>query len=183
MDNEERNPTLLQADSAYTAGRLDEALRLYTEALALEPALAWAHSRVGAILAQQGDKEGAEDALSRAIALDPNLPQAHSNLGNLYYARGDYEQAVAKYKSAIALDPSAALYHENLHAAYKKMGKLSEAVGELKQAHRLEREGAKADVKHRFQNARKGLTRRSGCLTFVVLLIIVAVVGMVISYV
>jgi len=175
MDNEEPNLLVTQADSAYTNGRLSDALLLYREALQANPELAWAHSRVGAILAQLGDDQAAETALSRAIELDPALPQAHSNLGNLYYAHGEYEKAVSKYKDAVALSPTTALYHENLHAAYKKMGKLAEAVSALKQAHRLNRESVKTEAKERFRSAQQGVKGRVGCLTVILLPILVAV--------
>lgn len=165
MDNQKMETLLKEADSLYQKARLDAALTAYQAVLAEDDTIAWAHSRMGAILAQMGDLEGAEKALLRAIELDPKLPQAHSNLGNIYYARGDYEGALRKYKEAVALDSHNPTYHENLHAAYKKLGKLSEAVAALKQAHRLERELGKEEARAKMAAMKQKLSNGPrGCL-------------------
>lgn len=161
-----------EADDLYAAAHLQEALRTYKAVLTEDDSIAWAHSRVGAILAQLGDLDGAEEALRRAIEHDPKLPQAHSNIGNICYARGDYEAALAKYKEAVALDANNATFHENLHAAYKKLGKVTEAVAALKQAHRLDRDQAKAETKAKLASMKQNLSRRRGCLGFTTLLVL-----------
>lgn len=165
MNRDELDALIEEANQLYEMGKLNDALEGYRDALAVDPTRAWAHSRVGAILAQLGDEAGAEDALKQAIELDPTLPQAHSNLGNIYYARGQYDAALAKYKEAVALSPNTAVFHENLHAAYKKLGKVTDAVGALKQAHRLEREETKAEAKAKLEKVKKGVRGRFGCLS------------------
>lgn len=166
MDTQERPTMITEADTFYVEGRLDEALALYRQALAENNQLAWAHSRIGAILAQQNQLEEAESALLSAIELDPALPQAHSNLGNIYYARGQYTEALAKYKEAVALDPDNPTFHQNLHAVYKRLGKVSEAIAALKQSHKLGRNQAQAKAQEqRAEMRRTGKGR--GCLPFV----------------
>lgn len=165
---------IAEADALYAEGKMKEALATYKEACEQDADRAWVHNRIGAILAQQGDLQGAEQALARALELDPKLPQAHSNLGNIFYARADFEAALAKYKDAVALSPNTPIYHENLHAAYKKLGKLSDAVVALKAAHRLEREHSKAEAKERFQNVRQSVKGRMGCLSVLSLLTLAA---------
>lgn len=164
MENQELAARLKEADALYADAKMEAALKLYRAVLAEDDSIAWAHSRVGAILAQFNDLEGAEQALLRAIELDPMLPQAHSNLGNIYYARGQYEAALTKYKEAVAIDKSNPTFHENLHAAYKKLGKLSEAVAALKQAHRLERENARAEAKAKMSAMKETFGKGRGCL-------------------
>lgn len=176
MTREELDALIDEANELYEMGKLNDALEGYRDALSIDPARAWAHSRVGAILAQMGDETGAEEALQKAIELDPALPQAHSNLGNIYYSRGDYEAAMTKYKEAVALSPNTPVFHENLHAAYKKLGRVTDAVTALKQAHRLEREETKADAKAKFQKAKKGFRGRLGCLTALGLLAVTGTV-------
>lgn len=182
MENQDLTLRIKEADALYTNAHLDAALNAYQAILAEDDAIAWAHSRVGAILAQMNDLEGAEQSLMRAIELDPTLPQAHSNLGNLFYARRDYESALAKYKEAVALDPHNPTFHENLHAAYKKLGKLSDAVGALKQAHRLDRDQAKAEAKAKMSSMKQTIGKGRGCLgsvmtTFVALSILLALLS------
>jgi tetratricopeptide (TPR) repeat protein len=174
MEQEVVTELTAKADRLYTEGKLLEARSAYQSLLDADPELAWAHSRVGAILAQLGDEAGAEAALEKALGLDPKLAQAHSNLGNIYYGRGEYDSALAKYQEAAHLNPDNPVFHENLHAAYKKLGKLSEAVTALKQAHKLGREAAKTEAKERFQSIRK---KRLGCLgTSLIAIISLAVV-------
>lgn len=164
MDQQELDTQIQQADALYQAGKLEAALEQYRAILAHDDTVAWAHSRVGAILAQRNDLDGAEQAFLHAIARNPKLPQAHSNLGNIYYGRGDYEAALAKYKEAVALDSTNPTFHENLHAAYKKLGKYTEAVASLKQSHRVARAQAKEEAKDHMDNMKKGMFKRKGCL-------------------
>lgn len=172
MDNETTTPLVAEADAMYANGRTEEALEAYRAAVAEDPTLAWAYSRIGGILAQRGDLDGSEAALTKALELDPELPQAHSNLGNLHYTRGNYEEAATQYRAAIALDPENPIYHENLHAAYKRLKKYQEAVAALKQAHRLQRDSAKGAAKAELDKRTSGLKRKLGCLSTLALLTI-----------
>jgi Flp pilus assembly protein TadD len=163
-----------QADTYYREGQLEAALQAYQSILEQDPDHAWAHSRIGAIMAQWNRVDEAEAALRRAIELDPKLAQAHSNLGNIFYVRGQYEAALQKYQEAVALNPENPIFHQNLHAALKKLGRLSEAVAALKQAHRLDRQQSKEEARAKFQQSRRQIQRRLGCLpaTFILLLLI-----------
>lgn len=176
MEHKDLDAIISEADSLYSHGRLNEALDAYHDALDRDSNSAWAHSRVGAILAQKGDLAGAEQALRKSIELDPSLPQAHSNLGNVHYARGEYDAALDKYQEAISLSPTTAVYHENLHAAYKKLGKLGDAVIALKQAHRLEREGSKAEAKNRIETVKQRVKGRVGCLPVLITLVAIPLI-------
>lgn len=172
METEEIKQLLEQADRHYKDGRLEQALEAYEAITEAEPADAWAHARIGAIMAQWERLDEAEAALTRAIELDPKLAQAHSNLGNIYYVRGDYQGALQKYKDAIAINPDNPVFHQNLHAANKKLGNLSDAVSALKRSHKLERQAAKDDAKTQFNDAKRKMKRRFGCLPATLLLLI-----------
>jgi Flp pilus assembly protein TadD len=153
-----------QADTCYKEGRLEAALQAYQSILEHDSNHAWAHSRIGAIMAQWDRVDEAEAALRKAIELDPKLAQAHSNLGNIFYVRGEYEAALQKYQDAVALNPENPIFHQNLHAALKKLGRLSEAVAALKQAHRLDRQQAKEEARAKFRQSSRQIQRRLGCL-------------------
>lgn len=170
MENETTTSLVAKADALYAEGQIDEALETYRAAVAEDESQAWAYSRIGGILAQRGDLEGSEAALTKALELDPDLPQAHSNLGNLYYTRGNYEEAAVQYRAAIALHPENPIYHENLHAAYKRMKKYSEAVAALKQAHRLQRDSARGAAKEEVEKRTSVLKRKLGCLSTLAIL-------------
>lgn len=167
MEQEQLTVRLAEADTFYARGRMDEALAAYQSIIAEDDTVAWAHSRVGGIMAQRGNLEAAEQALNRALELDPELPQAHSNLGNIHYTRGQYEQAVACYKEAARLDPDNPIYYENQHAAFKKMKRLSDAVAVLKRAHKLSRQAKQSPGeagKESTGGDSLGPRRRLGCL-------------------
>lgn len=150
---------LAEADQQYELGDLRKARTLYEQALARDPGAAYAHSRLGAISAQQGDLDGARESLERALELDPKLAAAHSNLGNILYTRGDHEGALQKYQQAATLDPANPVFQDNLHAAYKKLGRLTDAVAAYKQARSLDRQAARDEAKERMAVAKK----RMGC--------------------
>lgn len=173
MENQELATRIKQADALYQEARLEAALEIYQDVLDQDESIAWAHSRIGAILAQLNDLDAAERSLLRAIELDPQLPQAHSNLGNVYYARGEFEAALTKYKDAVALDSTNPTFHENLHAAYKKLGRLSDAVGALKQAHRLDRDLGKAEAKAKMTAMKERISKR-GCFGTVTTILVIS---------
>lgn len=182
MENQDLTLRIKEADALYTNAHMDAALKAYQAILTEDDTIAWVHSRIGAVLAQMNDLEGAERSLKRALELDPTLPQAHSNLGNIFYARGDYDSALAKYREAVALDQNNPTFHENLHAAYKKLGKLGDAVSALKQAHRLDREQAKAEAKAKMSTMKRTIGIGRGCLgsvmtIFVMLTVLIALLS------
>lgn len=179
MEDQAMNQLIAEADRLYTENRLEDALDLYTDVIQQDPTIAWAYSRIGAILAQTGKPESAEAALMKAVELDPTLPQAHSNLGNLHYAKGEYQEALTRYQNAALLDPNNPIFQENLHAAYKKLRKYSEAVSALKRAHKLAREAAKAGKRGETRVSSRYLPRGSGCLGRTLMIAIVLIVGLV----
>jgi tetratricopeptide (TPR) repeat protein len=150
---------LAEADALYVRYEFDAALELYRTVLTLDENQAWAHNRIGGILAQKGVLDEAEEALTRALELDPSLAAAHSNLGNVYYTRGNYHAALDRYREALKLEPENGIFHENLHAAYKKLGRVTEAVHHLKRSHAIKREQTKAEARVQL----KGIKQKTGC--------------------
>jgi tetratricopeptide (TPR) repeat protein len=171
METKEIQQLQEDADGLYKEGRLERALDLYQEIVATEPGDAWAHGRIGAIMAQWERLDEAEAALRQALELDPKLSQVQSNLGNIFYARGDYQAALEKYQQAIAINPDNPIFHANMHAAYKKLGKISDAVASLKRSHKLDRQAVKEDAKAQFTATSQRLKRRMGCLPATLLIL------------
>jgi tetratricopeptide (TPR) repeat protein len=80
--------------------RLEQAIALYREALALDPELAIAWNGLSLAFRQQGDLDAAIEAGRRLIELEPDDPLSHTNLSILYQRRGmipeaEEEKAVA----------------------------------------------------------------------------------------
>jgi tetratricopeptide (TPR) repeat protein/SAM-dependent methyltransferase len=123
-----------QAVGHHQAGRLDDAIALYRQAIALKPDLAAAHNNLGSALSEQGKFEEAEAGYRRALALQPGQAEAHNNLGTVLYEREALDDAVACYRAALAIEPGYAEALDNLGAALTRQGKLDEAAESFRQA-------------------------------------------------
>jgi tetratricopeptide (TPR) repeat protein len=143
---------LQQADDLYTRGDLGGAYLLYQETLALNPGCVPALSRLGAICAQQGRLDEAEEYLQAALSFDSRYAPALSNLGNVFYQRSHFEMALKLYRQAADLDSDNPVYLTNMHAAYKRLGQHAQAVKALKQASRAR--------KKQLQDANRAQARR-----------------------
>jgi uncharacterized protein (TIGR02466 family) len=115
-------------------GRLDEAEASYTQAIALKPDYAEAHSNLGNTLKELGRLDEAEASYTQAIALKPDYAEAHCNLGNTLQELGRLGEAEASYTQAIALKPGYAEAHCNLGATLQELGRLDEAEASYAQA-------------------------------------------------
>jgi tetratricopeptide (TPR) repeat protein len=91
-----------------------EAIRLYREAIALEPSLAPAYAGLAralmytALNPQQPaprDFTAAKEAAERAIALDPTLAEAHAVLGQIAFQSWRWKEAELAFQQARASDP------------------------------------------------------------------------------
>lgn len=77
----------------FVAGRLDEAVAGYREALAADPQLAIAWNGLAMVLERQGDLDGAITAAQRLAELDPDDALAHTSLSRFYQRKGWIERA------------------------------------------------------------------------------------------
>jgi len=99
---------------------MDEAERLYGEAIGLDPWLAIAYTNLGNIRFRRGDEAEAESLYRRALELEPSQPEAQYNLGYLMLHRGRATDAITYFEGAIASDPQFADAHFNLAMAYEE---------------------------------------------------------------
>jgi predicted O-linked N-acetylglucosamine transferase (SPINDLY family) len=97
----------------HRAGRLDDAERLYREALGLVSEQADALHYLGVLAHQRGDHAGALGLIGRALAVAPRDPDIHANRGEVLRALGRMAEAKTAYESALALAPGhpAALFN------------------------------------------------------------------------
>jgi tetratricopeptide (TPR) repeat protein len=80
-------------DEARLSGRLDEALTLYTKALAIQPKWTEGWWNVGAILYEKDRYPEARDAFRNVVALDPQRGTAWGLLGLCEFQTREYERA------------------------------------------------------------------------------------------
>ena len=109
-------------------GRLDEAMTLWKQAVALKPDYPDAHFNLGNALKDQGRLESAATSYRKALAIKPAFVGAHNNLGLTLHEQGKLEGAVASYRNALMLKPDFAVAHNNLGLALQDQGKFEEAV-------------------------------------------------------
>lgn len=110
----------------------EEALRAYSEAIALSPTGPQSHifysNRAAASLSLKRYTEAVDDA-RRSIALQPTFGKAHARLGQALYFERDYEGAVQAYEEALRYEDTAdsAVTWTYLAKAKAKLEKLQAA--------------------------------------------------------
>jgi tetratricopeptide (TPR) repeat protein len=106
--------------AAIRNGKLEEASRLFTEAIAARPGDAGL--RLGAGLAEhlQGREEQARKVLEDALRLDPKLTAASLLLGDIVYRQGEVDSAIRIYEVALAFAPNDPQLQSKLEAWRKE---------------------------------------------------------------
>jgi len=131
----------------FTPGSMEQARRLYEEAITLEPEAAFAYHMLGSthfLILSFGtskspdkDMQRAFELAQKAIALNDSYGDPHSLLGFLYCLNRQYEKAVDEAEKAIAINPNSADARRNMAVIYNYVGKREEAINLAKQAIRL----------------------------------------------
>lgn len=130
----------------HKAGRIPEAIDLYTEVLRLDPDQPYALHLLGEIAHRAGKNERAVELIERAVTLMPDLAEAYNNLGTAYQALGRLGEAEASYRRAIELKPSLLIAGSNLGAVLKAQGNVEEARRQLERVLTLDPRAAEACV-------------------------------------
>ena len=92
-DSEAADRLIAEGNRAENDGRLEDARRLYRQALAAAPGYAAAHLNLGIVLEGLGDAESAIRSYETALACDSGNPFASYNLGKLLHTRGNTADA------------------------------------------------------------------------------------------
>jgi tetratricopeptide (TPR) repeat protein len=100
---------LARARQAARSGRFDEAIQVYTAAIASSPESPFLYRELAAIERQRGNADAALEHFRRAAALDPSDAGSLVQIGELLEARGELAGAEQAYTGALALDPNAAV--------------------------------------------------------------------------
>jgi len=113
---------------------LNDAIREYEAAIALNPNYARAHNALGNLYKDLGRVDEQIQEYKIALTINPDFAEAHFNLGNLYKDLGRVDEQIQEYKIALTINPDFAEAHYNLGVAYVEQGRLSEAIHEFEQA-------------------------------------------------
>ena len=126
------------------AGRFDEAVEQYHEALRLKPDDAETHNNLGGTLQRLGRIAEAVDEYHEALRLKPNYAAAHNNLGNTLAQMGRMDEAIAEFQQVVRLDPPYLKARVNLGHALALVGRVDEAIAQEQEVLRLDPENAAA---------------------------------------
>lgn len=121
-----------KGNAAINAKDYDEAVRCYTEALALVPEGPESHvyhsNRAAAYCYQKKYQEAADDC-EACIGLCPDYVKAHARLGLALFFLERYEDSVAAYERALELEPDNKANQDSLRQARNKLRKVSTSTG------------------------------------------------------
>ncbi|MGC1522897.1 MAG: tetratricopeptide repeat protein, partial [Steroidobacteraceae bacterium] len=110
------------------AGRLQDALHCFEQALAFDQNNAEAHHNRGLILAVLGRHAEALASIERALALQPQQAAAHTNRGTQLLALERPAEALASFDRALGIQPGAATPRHNRGLALMSLERHAEAL-------------------------------------------------------
>jgi tetratricopeptide (TPR) repeat protein len=120
------------------AGRMDQALERFRQALAIEPAHALSNYNMGYVLAHQGRPNEAIGYLRESLRLHPADARAHFALGLALASTGARADAARHFEESLALRPQDAEAHRELANALAAEGDLGGAGRHLDESLRLD---------------------------------------------
>jgi tetratricopeptide (TPR) repeat protein len=112
-----------------TLGRLDEAIEVYKEVVALDPLRARTYSSLGGQLYCAGRYEEANAMLQKALELNPKKEQDHLLRGQILLAQGQPQQALTE----IEQEPSEIWKLVGKALAYHSLGRTQDSDATLQQ--------------------------------------------------
>jgi tetratricopeptide (TPR) repeat protein len=124
------------------AGKLEEAMAHFEEALRIQADYPEAHCNLGVVLQKLGKVTEAKEQYEEAVRVKPDYAEAHYNLGSTLFVLGKITEAIQEYEQAIRIRPDYVAAHSNLGLALARVGKIQEAIDHYKQALRIEPDSA-----------------------------------------
>ncbi len=120
--------------SAWKAGRPEDALAGFDEALRLDPDHRKSLFNSARVLLETGQPGQALDRVERALSLEPLSAEGHRLLGRARVELGQFDEAIDAYQHAIAIDDRDVWSMNNLGLLYIQRGESDEALLPLARA-------------------------------------------------
>ena len=114
-----------------SSNRIEDAMEMYHQSLAINPSNAEAHVNIGNALLQLGQLAGAREQYQEAAHLRPGFAEAHHNLGVVLSRLGQRQEAKEQWEQAVRIDPNYADAHVNLGTTLAQMGDTEGAIRHL----------------------------------------------------
>jgi tetratricopeptide (TPR) repeat protein len=112
-------------------GDLRGSERAFTRVTEIDPSYADGFVNVARVRVQEGDPEGAQEALAKALALSPHLASAHYFQGLTSKALGRYDEALSSFRRAAARYPRDRVVRNQIGRIHFLKREFAEAVSEL----------------------------------------------------
>jgi Flp pilus assembly protein TadD len=125
------------AVSLFEAGRTEEALAQFHEALRLRPTYPEAHANLGYALLRLGRPADAAQEAAEALRLRSDLSDAHNTLGLALKQLGRPDDALREFTAAIQSQPAHVEAHNNRAISLLEAGHTAEAIVEFEVVLRL----------------------------------------------
>jgi len=133
---------IAHAREAARAGRLDEATRAYTAAIANSPESPFLYRELAAVERQQNRVDDALDHFRKARTLEPTDVRSIVQIGEILESRGDFDGAVHAYSEAADLEPGPEIAKKldaaKARAAYERMPAEYRAIEQAPQVTRAD---------------------------------------------
>ncbi len=136
-----------EGETAYAAGKYQEAVVAFGQAVKLKPGWVDAHYALALSLSETGKLADANREFAEVVRLKGPYQMvvlSHYNIGNNYTDLKKYLEAIDAYRSSIDLNPDISESHNNLGLAYSALERTAEAIPEFEQAVKLSPEYATA---------------------------------------
>ena len=130
------------ANALVRAGKIDDAIKHYLEALRITPDYAEGYNNLGIALFRKGKIDEAIKYYNEALRLKPEYADAYNNLGNALQSQNKYDEAISYYKKAIQNNPNHSRAYNNLGDALMRQEKIDEAIDNYLKAVKLDPEYA-----------------------------------------
>lgn len=118
----------------HQAGKVQEAVAVYRQVLAVRPEQPDALHLLGVALYQTGQLPQSLECLRKAVQLQPANPAYANSLGVALLAAGRADEAIGYFRRALRLKPDYADAHSNLGNAHFEKGQYAQAIASCRRA-------------------------------------------------
>ena len=101
-------------DALKTAGRLDEAIAHYRQAIEINPRYAIAHNNLGCVLSDKGLLPEATAEFKLATEIMPSYIKALNSYGAVLAMQGQFAQAISKFARSLSIMPNYKVAMDNM---------------------------------------------------------------------
>lgn len=122
------------AGRAMRTQKSEEALRIFSDLLAIDPNNADAYNQIGYYYGYRGDYEKAIENLKRYQFMAPDQANPYDSLGEIQAYSGHYDEAIENLNKALALKPDFFESFGHLGVAYEGKGDIAKAIENYRRA-------------------------------------------------